>query len=132
MRLEEINKATSAYSTRFGGVFSHNLGALVPPPRNQKGDCRAAGLLQKTFSTESSSYIYQYRTGPPSSTALGGCEGATQYTITARPAAFDKTGYVNFYTDESGIIRCTLQDRLANAHDDSYDSSHCGLTRHYP
>ena len=119
MRLEEINKATSAYATRFGGVFPKNLGALGPPPRNQKADCRAASLLQKPFSAESSGYIFQYRTGLPSSTALGGCEGATEYTITARPAAFNKTGYVNFYTDESGIIRCTLQDRLANAHDDS-------------
>jgi hypothetical protein len=131
MRLEEINKATSAYATRFGGVFPQDLGALGPPPRNQKADCRAAGLLQKPFSTESSGYIFQYRTGLPSSTALGGCEGATQYTITARPAAFEKTGYVNFYTDESGIIRCTLEDRLANAHDDSYDKCVYLFSRHF-
>ena len=58
MRLEEINKATSAYATRFGGVFPQNLGALGSPPRNQKADCRAAGLLQKPFSTESSGYIF--------------------------------------------------------------------------
>ena len=129
MRLEEINEATSAYATRFGGVFPQNLVALGPSPRNQKADCRAAGLLQKPFSAESSGYIFQYRTGLPSGTALGGCEGATQYTITAHPAAFEETGDVNLYTDETGIIRCTYEDRLANAHDDS----HCNFSsRHYP
>jgi hypothetical protein len=114
-RLGEINKATSEYAKRFG-VFPRDLVALGSPPRNQKADCRAADLLPKPFTTQGSGYIFQYRTGFPSSVALAGCEGVSQYTLTARPVAFEQTGNINFYTDESGIIRCTFEDRLANAH----------------
>ena len=127
-RLDEINKATSEYGKRFGGVFPRDLVALGSPPRNQKADCRAAGLLQKPFTTEGSCYIFEYRVGLPSSVALGGCEGVSQYTLTARPVAFKKTGDVNFYTDESGIIRCTFEDRQAGAHDNSF----CDFSRHAP
>jgi len=135
MRLIEINRATSAYATHFGGLFPESLDALGPPAKNQKADCRSAGLLHKPFTTNSDGYIFEYRIGLPSRTAPGGCEGATQYTIRARPvpvqtqplqvlrlllqAEVHKTEpiTVNFYTDESGIIRCTFEDRLANAHD---------------
>jgi hypothetical protein len=128
IRLDEINKATSEYAKSFGGVFPRDLVVLGSPPRNQKADCRAAGLLQKPFTTKASGYIFQYRTGLPSSVALGGCEGVSQYTLTARPVRFRKTGYVDFYTDESGIIRCTYEDRPASAHDDSF----CDFSRHAP
>ena len=127
-RLNETNKATSEYAKRFGGVFPQDLDALGSPPRNQKADCRASGLLQKPFTTKAGGYIFQYRTGLPSSVALGGCEGVSQYTLTARPVVFGRTGYVNFYTDESGIIRCTFEDRQASAHDDSF----CDFSRHSP
>jgi hypothetical protein len=126
-RLGEINKATSEYAKRFG-VFPRDLVALDSPPRNQKADCRAADLLSKPFTTEGSGYIFQYRTGLPSSVVLAGCEGVSQYTLTARPVAFEQTGDINFYTDESGIIRCTFADRPASADDDSF----CDFSRHVP
>ena len=117
MKLEEINRATSAYATHFGGLFPESLDALGPPAKNQKADCRAAGLLHKPFTTNSGGYLFEYRTDLPSHTASGGCQGATHYTITSRPAVYGKTGSVNLYTDDSGVVRCTLADRPANADD---------------
>ena len=117
MKLIEINSATSAYATHFGGLFPESLDALGPPAKNQKADCRSAGLLDKPFTTNSGGYIFEYRIGLPSRTAPGGCEGAMHYNITARPAEYGKTGHINLYTDESGDVRCTHKDRPANAQD---------------
>ena len=40
-----------------------------------------------------------------------------RYTILARPIQFGKTGGQNFFTDESGVVRFTTQDRPATAQD---------------
>jgi hypothetical protein len=40
------------------------------------------------------------------------------YTITARPLQFGKSGNRSFYTDDSGVIRTTSEDREATKDDD--------------
>lgn len=44
-------------------------------------------------------------------------ETRKQYTLLARPVQFGKTGRQNFFTDETEVIRFTLQDRAATASD---------------
>lgn len=40
-----------------------------------------------------------------------------KYVIVARPNKFDNTGRRSFYTDESGVMRSTGEDRAATAQD---------------
>jgi hypothetical protein len=126
-RLEGIHTAASEYAQLFGGVFPESLGALGLPPSGQKTNCRAAGLLQRRLET-SGGYHIEYHSGPPSTTIAGPCGGAKSYTATARPIVYGKTGSLNLYTDEGGVIRCTREDRPANAS----DSSSCGFLRFSP
>ncbi|MGA8313319.1 MAG: hypothetical protein WB755_25065 [Terriglobales bacterium] len=126
-RLEDIHTAASEYAQLFGGVFPESLGALGLPPSGQKTNCRAAGLLQRRLET-SGGYHIEYHSGPPSTTIAGPCGGAKSYTATARPSVYGKTGSLNLYTDEGGVIRCTCEDRPANAS----DSSSCGFLRFSP
>jgi hypothetical protein len=127
-RLEGIHTAASEYAQLFGGVFPESLGALGLPPSGQKTNCRAAGLLQRRLET-SGGYHIEYHSGPPSTTIAGPCGGAKSYTATARPIVYRKTGSLNLYTDEGGVIRCTREDRPANASD---SSSFCGFLRFSP
>jgi hypothetical protein len=127
-RLEGIHTAASEYAQLFGGVFPESLGALGLPPSGQKTNCRAAGLLQRRLET-SGGYHIEYHSGPPSTTIAGPCGGAKSYTATARPIVYGKTGSLNLYTDEGGVIRCTREDRPANASD---SSSFCGFLRFSP
>ncbi len=41
----------------------------------------------------------------------------TRFAISARPQVFEKTGYRSFFTDESGVIRYTSENRPATASD---------------
>ena len=68
-----------------------------------------AGLIDPTLASGmKSGYRFQYTRTSSSS-----------YTITARPVEFGKTGTRNFFTDESGVIRSTREDREANAGDEA-------------
>lgn len=116
-RLESINKAASSYANLFGGVFPESLGALGSPPWGQQANCRAAGLLERRLVKSSAGYHIEYHSGPPSTAFTQSCGGAKSYTITARPIVYGKTGLLNLCTDESGDIRCTEEDRPANASD---------------
>ena len=54
-------------------------------------------------------YTLQYTPGRPDA------EGRiTSYTLTARPANF---GFLSFYSDESGVVRATREDRAATVQD---------------
>ena len=55
-------------------------------------------------------YNFAYQLGAP--TAMG-----PRYTIVARPNAFGNTGRRSFYSDESGVVRATDEDRPATAND---------------
>ena len=57
-----------------------------------------------------SGYQFKYELLP--STAMG-----PRYVIQARPNKFDNTGVPSFYSDESGVIRATKDNRPASAGD---------------
>jgi len=57
---------------------------------------------------ERSGYLFTYVPGSPDSTGR-----ITRYSITARPVEYLVTGSLNFYSDETGVIRHTGANRSA-------------------
>jgi hypothetical protein len=48
---------------------------------------------------------------------IGDAEGTERYVLTAQPDEFGRTGTRSFYTDESGVIRYTNENRPATQDD---------------
>jgi hypothetical protein len=63
-------------------------------------------------SGKKSDYVFRYNAG--AADRRGRIEA---YTVTASPVVFGKTGLKNFFTDETGVIRETSQDREATRTD---------------
>ncbi|MGH9747969.1 MAG: hypothetical protein ACRD59_17890 [Candidatus Acidiferrales bacterium] len=79
--------------------------AAFPASLEALGDT-ARGAAQKA---QLGHYTLQYTPGKPDS------EGRVKsYTLVARPGNF---GYLNFYTDETGVLRATIEDRAATVQD---------------
>ena len=95
--LIEVRAALLAYAAAQGGSYPASLDVL--------GD-RARGPAQKALSE---GYRVQYTPGPV------GTDGAVRnYVLLARPSNY---GYRNFYTDETGVLRTTPENRPATAQD---------------
>ncbi|HXE90520.1 MAG TPA: hypothetical protein VNK82_06095 [Terriglobales bacterium] len=60
-----------------------------------------------------SGYLFTYVPGPQA-------EGRARYAVLARPRTFGSSGRANFYSDETGVVRWTLDDRPARATDEPY------------
>ncbi len=94
--LGEVRAALAAYAAAQGG-YPASLEAL--------GD-RARGPAQKALSE---GYQVQYTPGP------AGSDGVVHsYALRARPGNYS---YRNFYTDETGVLRATQENRPATAQD---------------
>ena len=63
-------------------------------------------------SGEEEGYMFTYVPGPAEADGK-----RRHYTILARPLQFGKTGKQNFFTDETGVIRFTTENRPANSND---------------
>jgi hypothetical protein len=94
--LEEIRAALAAYQAG-EGTFPSGLDAL-------QDRARAAGQ-----NAQSAHYTLQYTPGKPDA------DGRIRtYNLVARAG---NSGYVNFFTDETGILRSTREDRQATTQD---------------
>jgi type II secretory pathway pseudopilin PulG/RNA polymerase subunit RPABC4/transcription elongation factor Spt4 len=76
-----------------------------PPSLESLGDA----VRNAAQNAPSSRYTLQYTPGHPDADGRIG-----SYTLTARPGNF---GYLSYYTDESGILRGTREDRAATVQD---------------
>lgn len=95
--LRTLREALSDYALSGKDTYPETLAPL--------GD-RASLLIQESASA---GYMLQYRCKPsPAGTPSNG------FGISARPA---KSGYMNLFIDESGIVRATQEDRPATARD---------------
>ena len=115
-----INRACSDYANKFGGVYPSDLGVLKTSSPPTSPDCTAAGLLEHPFDEDKFGYRIEYKGGPLSEKAIGGCAGAKTYTIMARPVVMGKTGFQSFFMDESGVLRATQENRVATASDPKF------------
>jgi hypothetical protein len=100
-RLEDINRAASAYAIKFGGIYPESLAESGPPPFHQKADCRATGLLARPLQNPKGGYIIEYQSSFPCTDSTGSCRGQKANVITARPIVFGKSGDANLYTDQT-------------------------------
>ena len=114
-----LNSASSNYAEKFG-AYPSDIGALKTPSQPTPPNCATAGLLEHPFDEGKLGYRIEYKAGPLSEKATGGCAGTKTFTITARPAVLGKTGLQNFFMDESGVLRATQEDRAATASDPKF------------
>jgi len=96
--LNELHSALMSYSAaQPGGSFPNSLEPLGNPAREALQFAQSEG------------YQIQYTPASP------GADGAIRsYVLEARPGNF---GYRSFYTDESGQLHVTRQNRAANSQD---------------
>lgn len=105
-----INGAESQYSSKYNQGFSPNLKALGPSTGSGQPDASAAGLINGWLASGTKpGYTFNYSPGPPDAAGH-----ITSYSIAARANSADDPSY---YTDESGVIRVTYENRPANAKD---------------
>lgn len=95
--------ASYAQKDRLGGL-PLDLSALRPP----KSDCTSPEIASRKLH----GYVFSYL--PGAADARGRFQS---YTIFSRPLRFGETGKLSFYTDETGVIRQTAENRAARASD---------------
>jgi hypothetical protein len=113
-RLRTLNVALAIYAQTYPEVgLPASLTPLTVPsdhPTSQAAALIAGELACEGVSCSYRGYTFDYRmiqpTGPKSA-----------YTITARPMVYRKTGIRSFFTDETGHIRFTRENRAATVQD---------------
>lgn len=110
--LRVVNTAALTYERTYGNGFPPNLGALGPPTNKAQPSASAAALIDELLAKgERRGYTFAYTPG------LRDSKGKIEtYTVTARPLN-STTGTVNYFTDQTGVIRQTTEDRPATAKD---------------
>ncbi|HLY62345.1 MAG TPA: hypothetical protein VKV95_16505 [Terriglobia bacterium] len=110
--LRSINTAEVTYQMDFGKGWSSTLAALeVPQIRSKFTPETGAWLDNAVKSTKKGAYIFTYKAGEPDASGK-----ITTYTVSARRAKWHK-GLWSFFSDDSGIIRGTDENRAAKASD---------------
>ena len=95
--------------------FPDSLADLAPSdtPGPQQSDLLDEVMAADTFTKRG------YEFADALTMVVGDCAGepGLDYTVVARPIEYGKTGTRSFFTDSSGVIRATSEDRLATADD---------------
>jgi len=109
--LRTLNTAEVTYSSTYPHGFSPDLKSLGD--NGGVGSESAAALIDAELAGgKKNGYIFVYTSSPKDAKGL-----IQSYSIKARPATFGKTGSHNYYSDQSGVIRATDQDRAATVGD---------------
>jgi len=117
--LRTINFAALSYKSTYANGFPRDLKTLGPASAGSSPSCDAANLIATLpASGKKGGYIFQYNPRRPVEKPATGCvPGVTGYSISARPLYFGQTGRRSFFTDDSGVIRWTDDNRPATAND---------------
>lgn len=108
--LRTICTAQSSYAEKHPDKsFAAGLSDLGPPPGADFIDPQLASGTRH-------GYAFTIVPGPADSRGR-----ITKYAVTARPQAFQQSGTRSFFTDESGVIRFTAEDRPPTAQDRPLD-----------
>ncbi len=111
--LRTINTAEVTYASTYDLGFSPTLGALAPPSGDAEPSASAAGLIDSVLAGgKKNAYTFSYSAGPPDKTGH-----IKTYTVIARPMVYGRAGSMSYFTDESGVLRQTDEDRPATAKD---------------
>lgn len=110
--LRSINTAEAYYSKHYPAGFSPTLAALGVPENGAQPSASAAGLLDNSLTSGTKAgHTFTYAAGAKDSSGK-----ITAYTVTARPVTWSK-GDWSFFTDETGVIRWTDENRAPKATD---------------
>ncbi len=125
--LRTINTALVTYASNYGKGYPTSLKTLGPPAKGAQESCLAAGLIwERLAGGLRPGYRIEYKPGTPHKPEKGeptpsaaGCpEGVDTYTITANRVKSHKYDWTrNYFTDQSGVIRATDENRPATAND---------------
>ncbi len=108
--LRTINTAETTYADAYKIGFSPTLAELGPGPA---ASASTAGLIDSVLAGgRKSGYTFAYTAGPKDASGH-----VKTYTVVAGPANFGGRRIVSYFTDESGVIRQTDEDRPATAKD---------------
>jgi hypothetical protein len=94
-RLTNISETALQYAEQFDGFYPEGSSLLVPTGRAECDSNHLRYLLRPE-----DGYIFEYHS-VVSEISARGCELAKTYIITARPAAFRKTGIRSFLVDQN-------------------------------
>lgn len=114
--LRTINTAEITYASTYSSGFSPSLAVLGPPTQGAKRSALAADLIDEFLASgRESGYRIDYKPGPVEHGRID------TYTVTARPIKYGcPEAYwaeTSYFSDQSGVIRMTNEDRLATAKD---------------
>jgi|SRR5579859_5536457 len=109
--LRAINAAEGEYSSKYNRGYSPNLNALGPSSGSAQPGASTAGLIDSALASGMiKAYTFIYSPGPRDSSGH-----ILSYTLSARCSCAKGN---NYFTQESGVIRYTHENRPANAKDD--------------
>ena len=111
--MRSINTAEVYYDKTYGKSFSPALAALGVPAEGNAPSAAAANLLVNELAGgRIAGYVFVYKSGAPDKDAR-----ITTYTVVARPVKWQK-GFLSIFTDETGKIRGTRENREPTAQDE--------------
>lgn len=111
--LRTIHTAETTYAETYKRGYSASLGLLGPPPSGGAATASAADLIpSEVAGGKKSGYIFDYKPGPADASG-----NIKTFTVSARPIQFGSTGCRTFFTDESGVIRQSNENRAPTAKD---------------
>jgi len=114
--LRTINTAEVAYATTYNTGFSPTLKALSVPDHGTDYTASAAGLIDASLgSSKRNGYVFTYKPG-----AADAHGKASTYSVSVRPIKWQK-GVRSFFTDQTGMIRSTTENRAASAKDSAIE-----------
>ena len=112
--LRTIHTACVTYASNYPQTgFPRALRQLRMPPSGEKEGPEYAGLIDDVLASgRKSGYDFTYTPGTPDAKGV-----ITTYGVSARQVMFGKGGYRNYFTDQTGVMRATPDDRPATAQD---------------
>ncbi|MGD0696931.1 MAG: hypothetical protein ABSB82_19105 [Terriglobia bacterium] len=112
-----INTAEMTYASTYNTGFSQTLAEMGETGPGVKESASRANLVDyKLAEGRKYGYVFAYR---PSKKDKDG--KVSSYTLTVRPVKWHKDS-VSFFTDQTGVIRWTRENRTPTAKDDPIDS----------
>ncbi len=116
--LKKIRTASESYATAFSNGYPSSL--MVLGPADEKGPgCARAGLVdERQARGEWASYTFEHHPGPVIGRPATACPpGVQDYSVSARPREFERSGCRSFFLDVEGRIHYTYQNRAATRDD---------------
>jgi len=112
--IRAVNTSCSTYRATYPERgYPTKLSQLGPPDSGSHPDAEHSGMVDGVLASGSKSgYIITYIHGPVDNKGR-----VKSYQVTERPQRFGENGTISFYSDESGVIHFTKEDRVPTVED---------------